>query len=298
MHHGKAILQSTRGPFLLLTPACIFLGISIAVHHGIELDWMKLVLILLGALLAHASVNLLNEYSDFRSGLDLNTTRTAFSGGSGSLPSHPGAAISVRNAGIATLVGTVLIGLYLTLKSGPGLLLIGLIGAIVIITYTDWLNRSALLCLVAPGLGFGLLMVWGTQYVLEPSFDSSAFWIALVPFCTTNNLLLLNQYPDLQADRAAGRRHLIIAYGVSAGHIAYAIQLALIALVIISGIVMGWLPFSAALGLLTFPLALVALSGAIRLGEAIGSEPKYLAMNVITALLTPTLLAAGLLISS
>ncbi len=40
-------------------------------------------LALLGAFLAHISVNTLNEYFDFKSGLDLETIKTPFSGGSG-----------------------------------------------------------------------------------------------------------------------------------------------------------------------------------------------------------------------
>ena len=298
MQHGMAILQSTRGPFLLLTLACIFLGASLAVYNGAEPDGIKLTLIMVAALLAHASVNLLNEYSDFRSGLDLHTSRTPFSGGSGSLPAAPEAAISVRNAGILTLLGSVVIGIYLVLTAGPGLLLIGIIGVAVILTYTDWLNKSPLLCLLAPGLGFGLLMVPGTQFVLQQAVIPQTILAGLVVFCTTNNLLLLNQYPDRDADREAGRNHLIIAHGLRAGNTAYAAQLILIGLSILAGVLLGWLPTLTLISLLALPLSVFALSGAIRLGEALGSEPKYLASNVIVALLTPALLGLSLLFAA
>ncbi|MFW2438612.1 MAG: prenyltransferase, partial [Arenicellales bacterium] len=79
-----AVIQSMRVPFLVLTPVCVFLGASTVVLN--ETNTGLLMLVLLGALLAHISVNALNEYSDFRSGLDLTTTRTQFSGGSGALP--------------------------------------------------------------------------------------------------------------------------------------------------------------------------------------------------------------------
>ncbi len=48
------------------------------------LSWALLAL--LGLLLAHVSVNVLNDYFDYRSGVDLKTQRTPFSGGSGILP--------------------------------------------------------------------------------------------------------------------------------------------------------------------------------------------------------------------
>jgi hypothetical protein len=46
-------------------------------------------LIFIGALFAHISVNTLNEYFDFKSGLDLTANKTPFSGGSGALPNTP-----------------------------------------------------------------------------------------------------------------------------------------------------------------------------------------------------------------
>ena len=80
---GRVLLQSMRGPFLVLTPVCVLLGVGTVVANKAPVDWSLLFLCLLGALLAHISVNALNEYADFRSGLDLATLRTPFSGGSG-----------------------------------------------------------------------------------------------------------------------------------------------------------------------------------------------------------------------
>ena len=72
----KAILQSIRIPFLILTPVCVLLGISIVVFNQHNVDNTIAILILLGALSAHISVNTLNEYLDFKSGLDLITKKT------------------------------------------------------------------------------------------------------------------------------------------------------------------------------------------------------------------------------
>ena len=58
-------------------------------------------LIVIGAVSAHISVNMLNEYFDFKSGLDLKTEITAFSGGSGALPDNP------EMAGTILIIGLV-----------------------------------------------------------------------------------------------------------------------------------------------------------------------------------------------
>ncbi len=114
----RAITKSIRGPFLVLTPVCVFLGVSTVVANQISVDFQLLFLILLGAVLAHVSVNTLNEYFDFKSGLDLTTTKTRFSGGSGALPENPDMANAVLTIGLVSLLATSLIGFFLPGKSG------------------------------------------------------------------------------------------------------------------------------------------------------------------------------------
>jgi 1,4-dihydroxy-2-naphthoate polyprenyltransferase len=79
-----ALLKTARPAFLLLTPCCLSVAVAFAIYESIEIDPVNLALIFLGALAAHISVNMLNEYYDYKTGLDLQTQRTAFSGGSGS----------------------------------------------------------------------------------------------------------------------------------------------------------------------------------------------------------------------
>jgi len=82
----------------------VFLGVSTVVANQISVDLPLLLLILLGAVLAHVSVNTLNEYYDFKSGLDLTTTKTRFSGGSGALPENAEMANAVLKIGIVSNV--------------------------------------------------------------------------------------------------------------------------------------------------------------------------------------------------
>ena len=75
---SNAVIGPMRPNFLILTPACVLLGVAIAFWSGASLDSLIIALILIGSLLAHISVNALNEYHDFKSGLDLITEKHPF----------------------------------------------------------------------------------------------------------------------------------------------------------------------------------------------------------------------------
>lgn len=293
----QSILQSARGPFLILTPICVLLGVAATLTQGITPDWLSLTLIMIGALCAHISVNALNEYLDFRNGLDLTTQRTPFSGGSGSLPANPAAANGVLAFGVITLLLTAAIGIWFLLQGKTGLLPLGLAGLIIIVTYTRQINRSPFLCLIAPGFGFGLAMVAGTAYALGAS-DNTTLWLAaLVPFFLVNNLLLLNQYPDIDADKTVGRNHFPIAYGVARSTQAYLLFVIATAAVIAAGVISHWFPLWSLLALLPLALNLIAYKGARSLGKDIGQQPQFMAANVVSSLLTPAVLAGTLLLN-
>lgn len=83
----KIWFLETRPQFLLLSVVLVLLGTAIARNEG-YFDGLKFILTTLGLLLAHASVNILNDYFDYKSGIDLQTTRTPFSGGSIEKPTH------------------------------------------------------------------------------------------------------------------------------------------------------------------------------------------------------------------
>ena len=141
------ILRTSLPHFLLLSPASIFLGFAVASKHGFLIDYFDLSLVLIGAILAHISVNTLNEYEDFRSGLDAKTPKTPFSGGSGALVGYPAAANAVLSAAWLSLAACSAIGMYFVAKVGFPILMIGFLGVLIIVSYTRWLNRHAFLCL-------------------------------------------------------------------------------------------------------------------------------------------------------
>jgi 1,4-dihydroxy-2-naphthoate octaprenyltransferase len=292
----RTVIQSLRVPFLLLTSVCVFLGVSTVPGSQAGVEWHLLVLVLLGAVLAHISANTFNEYFDFKSGLDLTTARTPFSGGSGALPGNPEMATAVLAVAIVSFCAVLLIGVFLAWKYGPGIIPIGIVGLALIVTYTGWINKHPLLCLIAPGTGFGFLMVVGTQFVLEGKYSMLSWLVAVVPFFLVNNLLLLNQYPDIQADAAAGRRHLPIAYGTRIGNRVYAFSVLAVILLISTCSLADYFPALSLAALLPMPLAFFSLAGAIRHGENIGAFPRYLAANAAVAILTPLLLGVSLII--
>jgi 1,4-dihydroxy-2-naphthoate octaprenyltransferase len=288
------VLGVIRLPFLILAPACVLLGIACAQQASDSVSFPHAVLAMLGGLLAHASVNALNEYSDFKSGLDLKTTRTPFSGGSGALAQNPAFAPQALAIGLAALAGTALIGVFFVLRSGWMLLPLGLVGLLTIAIYTPWLSRSPFLCLIAPGLGFGPLMVVGTSFVLTGRYTTTAVVASLVPFFLVSDLLLLNQFPDASADRTVGRRHVVIAAGLRTGAHVYTLFLVCAYATIVLGVWFGVFPRASLLGLLTVPLAVAAARGAYRRGADVPRLIPSMGFNVLLNIATPLLVAVGL----
>ncbi len=295
MIDSKTILKSTRIPFLVLTPACVFLGVSTAVANQSNISLYFVTLALVGALFAHVSVNTLNEYFDFKSGLDLVTDKTPFSGGSGALVAKPEMLNAVLIVGILSLIATMMIGIFFIWQYGAGIIPLGIVGIILIVFYSGWINKHPYLCLVAPGVGFGFLMVVGTQYVLVGEYLPLSWMAASVPFFMVNNLLLLNQYPDIEADATVGRNHLPITYGIKHSNIIYGLFILAGIVVILTCILMGFFPVLGLIAILPLPLALFSLRGAIKHGEKIGAYPQYFAANVAVVILTPLLLGIALI---
>jgi len=296
--NSKIVLGTIRVPFLVLPPVCVALGAASAVFAGASINYFYLILAFVGATSAHMSVNALNEYSDFKSGLDLNTRRTPFSGGSGTLPKSPEKEKIAFITGIIALVMTILIGAYFLYAWGIWILPLGLLGVIVIIAYTDWITRSPFLCLIAPGLGFGTLMVMGTYFVLTGRYSWTAFFASMVPFFLVSNLLLLNQFPDVEADQGVGRSHLPITIGRKKSAIIYTLFLAGAYLSVVLGVVLGILPALSLLALVTIVLAIPTAMGAMKSADDIEKLVPHMAKNVLINILTPLLFAIGLILSA
>ncbi|MFZ6026195.1 MAG: prenyltransferase [Chloroflexota bacterium] len=296
MNTIPSLFGPTRPAFLILTPACVLLGIGTAISATHSVNWPHVVLALLAALCAHISVNAFNEYFDFKSGLDLKTQPTPFSGGSGTLPAHPELARPALFMAWVSFTITGLIGMYFIYLRGFALAPIGLLGLLILFAYTPWLTRNPLLCLIAPGLGFGPLMVLSTHLALAGFYTPTALLASLVPFFLVSNLLLLNQFPDVEADRSIGRKHLPIVIGRRASSLVYGSFLLLAYLTIVAGVLTGLLPPVSLMGLLTAVLAIPAGIKAFRHAEEIEKLLPAMGWNVLINLVTPVLVSIGLFI--
>ena len=292
-----AVWNAARPPFLLLTPVAVLAGWGGAWHSAGDWQGLDLLLVLAGAMAAHVAVNALNEYDDFRSGLDTLTTRTPFSGGSGLLPRQPEYAPLVLGMAIAMILVVAAVGLWFLWRTQLALLPLGLLGLALILSYTRYLSHSPWLCLLAPGTGFGLLMVTGTERALSDGFSPAGISAGLIVFFLVNNLLLLNQFPDVDADRQVGRRHLLIHYGHRTATRVFAAQMLAAYGVLVAAVALQFLPYPALAGLLTAPAAFWCA----RQLQRFATQPQQLrtamATNVVINLLTPLLITAGLVLA-
>lgn len=289
-----ALLKTARPAFLLLTPCCLSVAVAFAIYESIEIDPVNLALIFLGALAAHISVNMLNEYYDYKIGLDLQTQRTAFSGGSGTLPTSPELAESVFFCGLLCLVFTALIGLYFLLAIGWGLLPVGLSGMLLVYFYSSQITRRPLLCLLAPGLGFGPFMILGAYYILNGHYSFAVLMTSFIMLFVASNLLLLNQFPDLEPDRAAGRLHLPILVGRKNAALVYVLFLVMAYVLLLLSVYLKLLPIYSLLGMFTLFLGIPAAIFVLRFYDNMARLMPALALNVALTLSLPVLISLGL----
>jgi len=291
----KIWLLETRPQFLLLSVTLVLLGTAIARHHGC-FDLLKFVLTLIGLLLAHASVNVLNDYFDYKSGIDLETTRTPFSGGSGVLPKGLLKPKGVYMYGVGCLMVALVIGIYLTFVSGWQLLPLILLGGPVIYFYTSHLTKW-LAGEFWAGLGLGMLPVLGTYFVQTGSYSAEAVVASLAPGFLTANLLLLNEFPDVEADKKGGRYNLVIALGPKKAGRLYAGLIALTYLSIICGVVFKLMPPLTLIGFHSIFFAFKAVRVTFRHYNNVQELLPALKANVLMILVTNAFMALGYFLS-
>jgi 1,4-dihydroxy-2-naphthoate octaprenyltransferase len=266
-------------------------GAAAGAYEG-AFGWTPTLLALVGLVLLHAAVNALNEASDMATGIDLRTTRTPFSGGSGTLPAG---LLSVRATRVfaysCALVGG-LIGIYFAQRLGVGFALLVTLGAVAVLFYSDVLARSGVGELFA-GLGLGALPVWGAAWVQGRPPGAAALWAGVPAFFMTFDLLLLNEFPDEEADRAGGRRNLVLLLGRRGAALVYAAAALLTPASIVAGVVLGALPPHALAAVLPSALLVKPLAWAFRDSRLAVPLPA-MAANVVWNLATNAVLALAL----
>ncbi len=292
----KTWVLETRPQFLLLVPVCVFTGVAVSLYERYPFNALYFILAFIGALFAHISVNVLNDYFDYKSGIDLKTQRTPFSGGSGILPAALLEPWKVCLLGMGSLAIAVIIGIYFVVLYTWAVLPLGLLGVALILLYTPYLTKvPGLTELIGPGLGFGL-MVLGIYFTQTGDYSLASVAVTLVAGLLIANLLLLNEFPDVEADRSAGRKHIPIILGRGKAAKVYCSIVLLAYAVIIGAVIAKVLPLLALFGLATLPLGLKAMRGVLKYHSDTANLIPLMGVNVSIVLLTPLLMSAGIII--
>ena len=290
----KVWFLETRPQFLLLSVVLAFLGTCVAWYDdAFHLGYALLAFV--GLLLAHVSVNVLNDYFDYRSGIDLEVKRTPFSGGSGILPTALLKPEQVLWYGLICFLLATPIGIYFVIARGWPLLPLLVVGAVCVLLYTPFLTRLGW-PEWAPAVGLGALPVLGAYFVQTTAYTLTAVVASIPSGILVHNLLFLNEFPDAEADKKAGRKTLPIVMGKDRASILYSVLTVAVYLWIIGGVAAGSMPAFSLIALLTLPLAIKAIRGAAKHHEPSALMPA-MANNVIVVLLTQLLLGIGFVLA-
>ena len=243
---------ATRPAFLTITLAGCLLGFATAASAGVHFHAGTAVVTLLLAILAHAGINVLNDYYDHLNGTDAANTERIFpyTGGSRFIQNGVLTPSQTLAYGLSLLALVVAGGLWLLAQSGLGLFWIGLAGL-----FIGWAYSAPPLTL--NGRGFGelcvaagfLLIVAGADFVQRGGYAGLP-WVAGLPYALlTTNILFINQFPDREADALAGKRHWVVRLAPEQAARIYALIALAAALVLVGTVISGTLPGSALLSL-------------------------------------------------
>ncbi|MBE0481522.1 MAG: prenyltransferase [Dehalococcoidia bacterium] len=282
--------RETRPLFLSGSFALAFVGTSAARSEG-SFNLQHAVLAFCGLLMWHMSVQVLNDYFDHRSGIDLRTRRTPFSGGSGILPARllePGAVLVF---GLLTFVLALPLWAWLVARSGLLLVPVLAVGGAFVLLYTPVLARS-IVPEVFSGLGLGALPVLMFYFVQTGSYGWGPAAAGIASGILIFNSHLLFEFPDVEADRVGGRRTLPIMIGRrKAGWVYLGASLTCYGWILACAI-LDIMPPAALLSLLTLPLALRASKGVLGYRDTAALRPALFA-GAAACLFTLVLLGVG-----
>lgn len=252
-------LKALRPKFFTATLVPILLGSVIAWHGSGEFNWMYFLLTLLGGIFIHAGLNLANDYFDHTSGLDeINPHPTPFSGGSRVIQEGLLSPSRILWGSVICFSTGAAIGLFLDLAlPGHTLLVIGLVGIFLALFYSADPIRIGYTGLgeVSCGLGFGPIMVLGSYYVQTGKLDWQPLWASLPVGVLIALVLYINEFPDYEADKQAGKRTLVVILGKKKAVRLYLAFLLLNYLIIVMGVMGRIFPLPVLISLFTIPLA-------------------------------------------
>jgi len=204
-------LRVIRVRFLLASVVAVSAGLAITWWQTGNITLFDAVLTMAGVLCLHASVDLLNDYWDFKRGIDTTTQRTKMSGGSGVLPDGLLKPAQVYVAGIIFLIIGASIGIYFVATDG---VIIGIILAFAVVSIYFYSTK-----LVNWGLAEvfvtikGTMIVVGTYFVQTQQITEPVVLCGIIVGVLSSLVLFITSFPDYDADKAKGRKTLVISLG-------------------------------------------------------------------------------------
>ena len=288
---------ATRPAFLSVTLAGALIGLGSARADGLKIDLLKALLTVLFALIAHAGANVVNDYYDALNGSDAANQQRLFpfTGGSRFIQNGVLSLRETRLFGYGLLAAVIPAGLWLTAQSAPGLIWIGLAGLAI-----GWAYSAPPLQLMARGVGEAaiiggwLLVVLGTDFVQRGALAALPL-VAGLPFALlVAAILYLNQFPEAQADAAAGKRTLVVRLGPQRARWGYLLLTGAAYLWLALAVIWGALPWLCAAGLLPALLSFKAARGLLRHATDPAQLTPAITATIAAANLNGLLLALGL----
>lgn len=203
-------LEATRPKTLSAAVCPVLVGTSLAFNAG-RFDWKPALICLFFALLVQIGTNFANDYLDGIRGSDteqrLGPQRAVASG----LVS----AERMKFVAIAVLLVAFIMGLALIPFGGWWLLVVGIASVL-----CAWCYTGGPYPLAYNGLGdifvvffFGFVAVGCTYFVQAGSINADVLWAGLACGLLVNNILVINNYRDVDEDLISGKKTLAVRFG-------------------------------------------------------------------------------------
>jgi len=261
----KSWIRLARIPFLTGTIVPVALGAVVAWFSVRAFNPVLFLLTLVGAMCLHLGTNMINDYFDFKSGCDAINVESIspISGGSHVLLENLIKPKSAYFAALSLFGIASVIGIALSVVAGWGVVLLGVIGIISGYFYVSHLAPRGVGELIV-GLNFGPLMVLGSSYVQTQRFTFDALIASIPVGLLITAILWINEVPDYAADKAVGKKTLVVRVGRKRAVDLYAIIVVAAYIWTAVMIVLKQIPLGSVIVLATLPLAMKAISVARR----------------------------------
>jgi 1,4-dihydroxy-2-naphthoate polyprenyltransferase len=293
-------ITELRAPFLTATVVSIILGTAIAWTRSDAFNLPYFALALLGGMCAHLGTNVANDYYDHKSGNDEVNKEFVrpFSGGSRTIQQGFLKPREVLGGALLFFAIATSIGVYLSFMNGPIVIALAMIGLVSGFFYTappfNWASKGAGEALV--GVNFGALMTLGAYYIQTQTLSLEPVVAAIPVSLLIAAVLYINEFPDYVADKAVGKRTLVVRLGRDKAAYGYALIVFSAYALILLSVLFGIAPAYTLLALIPLPLAVEAVLHASEFhSESLKLVPAN-AMTITLHLVTSLLVSIGYLL--